>query len=116
MRMIGRTQNKHDSANVSDPIILNDTTAVIISSANVSRIFFQAFVTPGISDFGCFIRLYAATVDNSARGIWVGSYQFGNDTYFSDNWKMPNDNIYTGEISAILEAGNADRAIYVTEY
>jgi len=51
------------------------------------------------------LKLQAASVDNNAKGIFIGR-----DSY----WEMPADNIYTGEISAIAVSGTP--SVNVTSY
>lgn len=38
----------------------------------------------------------------------------GNDALFCPQWTMSESNIYTGEVSAILDSGTVD--VHVTEY
>lgn len=113
---IQRTRNTNDTASVPAAITLNDTTAVVIAVANLERQYFQVNVLPAVLDTCVFIRLYAAGDDNDAVGDWIGRFNFANDVFFKPSWRMTPDNIYTGEISAILIAGAADEDVYITEY
>mgnify|MGYP000471726950 CR=1 FL=1 len=118
-KVIGRNRNTADSAQHS-VVTVSSTTAVKIADANENRIFFEVSAPPvGVlnnHDYCVFIRLYAAADNNDEKGIWLGSYQVGNDSLFRGNWCMPSGDIYTGEISAILCPGNSDINVYVTEY
>ena len=113
---IGRNRNTNDVADVKPPITLNDTTAVVLAAANPNRIFFRVGIVPVNDDLNVFVRLYAASDDNLERGIWIGQFIMGNNVFFVPSWPMPSDNIYPGEISAILKSGVPDLDVYVTEY
>jgi hypothetical protein len=120
MRTIGRNRNTTDTASIVSKITINSSTATTIAAANPNRIFFEVFAPPvGVSnnhDYCAFLRPYPAAQDNVAHGAWIGSYQVGNDSLFKGEWRMPSDNIYTGEFSAILCTGQSDINIYIVEY
>lgn len=102
----GRTENNNDAAAVGTTT-LNNSTAVTISAANVDRIFFHVDNDSGSHAF--WLRLYPAATDNIKQGIFVAS-RTGAPTF----WRMPVDNIYTGEISAIAVTDSP--TAYTTEY
>ena len=95
-------------------IELNSTTATKIADANTDRRFFHATINGSSSEVSVFIKLQAASVDNSKEGIWIGRELDEDGSYGNICWEMPRDAIYTGEISAIAVSGSPD--IYVTEY
>ena len=111
---VGSGVSFSDTATVKNPISLNDATAVKIADANDSRGFFEVNMLPGIANKCVFIRLYAKDDDNIKRGGWIGQFNQGNDVFFSPEWRMSGKKVYTGEISAIVQAGAQD--VYVTEY
>ncbi len=102
----GRNANTSTEA-VTASVTLNTTTAVTIATVNEDRIHFE--VNNNGSALGFWVRLYPAAQDDLKHGIWItpktGSRPF---------WEMPNDNIYTGEISAIAEMDSP--TAYTTEY
>lgn len=106
-RVFGRNKNVNNVANVLDPVAINQTTTVTVLPANDQRMYVQINNNDSTKD--CWIKLQPASQDNDQKGIFMHRRGGGNDT-----WQMPTDNIYTGEISAISEDGNAN--IYVTEY
>ena len=113
---IDRNRNTNDTADVKAAITVNNTTSVVLAAANLNRIFFEVNNLPKATDVCVFIRPYPAAQDTIRRGAWVGRFNFANDTVFRSFWRMPKDNIYTGEISAILLAGQPDEDVYVIEY
>jgi len=111
-----RTRNVNNEPNVPNPITLNDTTAVKIADANSSRNFIEFSILPKMTDVCVFIRLYPALDDDLMRGTWIGRFNLGNNVFFRSSWRMIQDSIYPGEISAILLGGQPDEDIYITEY
>ena len=111
--IIGRNVNTHDEA-VTTIISLNSTTAVTLKVANSSRIQFSVALAPGSFDVDVYIRYYAATTDNIKKGYVLTRRLLGNDNLFYPVHCTTPDNIYTGEISAIVESGTTD--VFVTEY
>lgn len=107
---IGRNINTNDIAIVSSSIALNAVTSTKIADANPDRIAFIVSVDGIMGNSSIFIKLQAASADNDIKGIWVGRQ----GVVFKTDWSMPNDNIYTGEISAIITGGMA--SVFVTEY
>ena len=105
--------NKNDTASVTGPINVG-TTSMKIADANDDRIFFEVNLGGGSSNESVFIKLQPASADNDEKGVWIGRRLSGNDAYLTSSWRMPETEIYTGEISAISESGTVD--IYVTEY
>ncbi len=108
-KLIGRTVNRNDEAD-SDSIALNATTATKIADADPERIFFHVSIDGSGNNTSVFIKLQAAGVDNDKEGIWIGSM----GQYFKTCWEMQPDNMYTGEISAIMQSGT--HTIIVTQY
>lgn len=111
-----RTINTNNEANVPLLITANATTAVTVIGINLERTFFEIDILPKMTDVCVFIRLYEAAQDDIMRGAWIGRFTFGNSTFFREHWRMPTDNIYTGEISVILLAGDPNEDVYITEY
>lgn len=107
VKRIERTRNTNNSSSISDPINLNSTTAVTIVAANPDRIFLD--INNDNSANGFWVKLQAASVDDDKKGIFITS-KVGSRPF----WQMPNDNVYTGEISAIADADSPKA--YVTEY
>jgi len=105
--MVGRNVNSNDTAIINDGVELNTSTSMVIAPANPSRIYFH--VNNDSSKEACWIKLQAASIDNDKKGIFLNKKEKP-DT----RWDMPNDNVYTGEISAIAEKGKPK--VYVTEY
>ena len=106
-QIIGRNRNTNDEADVPDPIVLNITTSVVIAAANPKRTFIR--IDNDSNDHGVWVKLQAASVDNTMKGIYLSKKQFG-VTF----WEMGFDNIYTGEICAVSETGTPQ--VYITEY
>ena len=106
-KTIGRTRNTTDIADVKDGVTLNSTTSTVIAEANPDRIFF--FVDSNFSDKASWVKLQAASVDDNKKGIFLHEKEKG-----KNDWKMPPDTIYTGEICAIADSGSP--VLYVTEY
>lgn len=106
---IGRNRNTNDIA-TRDTVTLNETTATTIAPANPDRIFFSARLELG-STKGCWIRLQPASEDATGKhDIFITRSPQASLPFI-----MEVDNVYTGEISAILESGsNAD--IMILEY
>ncbi len=111
--MIGRNINSNDAATVAT-IGLNAITAVTIAPANPNRIFLNVSLDAGTTDLDVFIRLHPAASNNDKAGILLARLTSGNDVLFWPQWTMSESNIYTGEVSAILDTGNVD--VHVTEY
>jgi len=113
---IDRNRNTSDEADVKTTITVDDTTAVVLAAANPNRTFFEVNITPSASNLDLFVSLYPASDDNIKRGSWVGRFSMGNNVAFKSEWRMSEDNIYTGEISAILTTSNQDEDVFVVEY
>lgn len=113
VQFIGRTINTNDTATTSS-VALNSTTAVKIADANPKRTFFHVTINGSSTGVSIFIKLQAASVDNEKVGIWIGRFLDEDGSYFKVCWEMPPDNIYTGEISAIVTSGT--HTVYITEY
>lgn len=93
---------RSSNSSVISSIVLNNTTAVKISDANVDRTF---FVVSNNSGQDIWIKLQAAAINNNKNGMFL----FRRTIY-----EMPIENVYKGEISAI--ADNGDPTIFITEY
>lgn len=102
-----RQQNLAGTASVNTGVTLNSSTSVKIADANPNRIYF--YVTNDGSTEEAWIKLQAAGVDNDKKGIFLNK-----KAIYRNDWGMPVDNVYTGEICAIAEAGTP--SVYVTEY
>lgn len=109
----GRNKNSNDVARVEE-FTLTSTQSTKIADINPERMFFSVCLAPATANVDVFIRLYPNADDNNKRGEVLTRRLSGNDSLFRPNWQMPVDTIYTGEISAISNAGNVD--IIVTEY
>lgn len=105
-KTVGRSINKNDTA-VTTQVALNNSTAVTISAADPTRIFFH--VNNDNASHAFWVRLYPAATDNIKQGIFVSS-----KSGLKSFWEMMEDNIYTGEISAIAVTDSP--TAYVTEY
>ncbi len=117
IKSIGRNTNVTDAADVKDPIVVNNTTSIVLAAANPERIFFHVSLGTALDNAGVFIKLQPASTDNDAKGITVGIVTMGAINVWDLEWEMPPDNIYTGEISAIGALTNtSDVNIFVTEY
>ncbi len=106
-KVIDRNVNANDTAEISAGITLNISTSVKIADANEDRIYFSAECNAETAS--AWLKLQAATVDDDKKGLFLTKVSLGRFC-----WKMPSDNIYTGEISAIAQIGNPK--IFVTEY
>lgn len=113
-RVIGRNRNTCEEVEQIEDYSLNATTATKIADANPDRIFFNVNINGSAGDVSIFIKLQAASVDNDKCGIWIGRLLDEDGSYFNVEWEMPPDNIYTGEISAIMSSGT--HTVHVTEY
>ena len=112
--MIGRTSNKNDTATLSDAININATTSTKIADANDKRTCITICLECGTGDACIYIKLQAASIDNDKKGIILFRVLSEDGSTATLTWEMKADNIYTGEISAIAEAGTHN--LYVTEY
>jgi len=97
----GRNINQSDSA-ILDSTALNNSTSVKIRDAGNGFIYWSI---TNDSKKDVWLKLQAAATDDDKKGIFLvaGSY-----------WEMPSDNLYTGEVSAIMDSGN--ETVYTTEY
>lgn len=95
--------------NISDMAIVGQksvgATAVILSAANESRMYCAISIGPGESS-GIWVRAYAASVDDTKKGEYVSP---------GETWRMYQDMIYCGELSAVSESGDSV-AVSVNEY
>ena len=90
-------------------------SAVTIFAANPDRIGFSVSLTGGTSTTDCHIRYYPAATDDIPQGAaMLSRTSSANKSLFNQDFQMTPDAIYTGEISAITEAGVI--AIVATEY
>ncbi len=96
-----------ETANIFE-FALNANTSTIICPANSERRFFCA--DNNFNNMAVWIKLQPATKDNDQKGIFLQSLAVRGFTA----WEMPQNAIYTGEISAIADAGTP--TISVTEY
>ena len=92
---IGRNRNFNEAADVKNGIQLNSSSSTKIADANPNRKYFH--VNSNFSDKASWIKLQAASVDNTKKGIFLNEKEKG-----VTHWDMPPDNIYTGEISNSL--------------
>lgn len=99
---IQRQINTNTTATISSAIALNNLTSVTVVNANTKRIFL--FIS-NIGNKDVWIKLQAASVDDDKKGIFIHAHE---------SWKMPSDNIYTGEVSGIADKGTP--SIFITEY
>ena len=111
--LIGRNRNTNDEASVST-ILVDSVTPVVISPANERRIHLRVDIAPGTTDRVVFIRAYPAVQDAIKQGELIVRRISGNDDLDQLHWLMLNDNIYTGEVSAICDTGTTE--VYVTEW
>ena len=95
-------RNTNATANMPTAVSLNSSTSTTLIAANAKRIFFGV---SNDSPLKVWIKFQAASVDNDKKGILLQSNAY---------WEMPIENTYTGEISAINDAGASD--VNVTEY
>ena len=94
--------NSIDTATLSSGVTLNAATSVKIADSFVKR---RNFTVSNNSSQDVWIKFQAATVDNDKKGIFL----FKRTVY-----EMPQDKMYSGEISAIADNGNP--IITVVEY
>ncbi len=99
---IQRLRNTNATAIVSNAVSLNSSTSTKVADANSERIYF-CFTNSSNKDV--WLKLQPAATDDDKKGIFVPA---------EEKWLMPEDNDYTGEISAIAESGTPD--VYYTEY
>ncbi|HDZ04834.1 hypothetical protein LCGC14_0370710 [marine sediment metagenome] len=104
---IGRNRNTSPTATVSGGITLNSSSSTTIAVANTNRVFLH--VSNNDNAIGFWLKLQPASVDDDMKGIFISS-KVGAIPF----WEMPTDNIYTGELCAITEAGTFE--IFITEY
>ncbi len=112
--------NFNDTSIVSSPILVNNATAVKILDAQTDIVNFNSFIEfnilPSNANVSMFIRPYPAVQDNDRRGVWIGRFNMGNDTFFRSFWRMPETSLYTGEWSAILAPGNLPENVYASAW
>ena len=106
-KMIGRTENSNDAANVATYTI-NSTTATTIFVANPDLIFQSFCLDPDVTDVDIFLRPYPAAQDNIKHGDVLTRDTFGNSSLFRPYMAMPVDCLYKGEWSAISLSGTSD--------
>jgi hypothetical protein len=90
------------SASLSAAIALNNTTSTVIQASNTSRCYFTVY---NDGNQPAWIKLQTAATDNDAKGILLDP---------GGTWEMPQNCIYTGEISAISVTGTP--SVYTVEY
>jgi len=93
----------NNSSSISGAIATNTSTSVVAAAANPTRSFFN--INNNDSNQGVWVKLQAASVDNIKKGIFVKA---------KDEWEMPPQSMYSGEISVIADTDSPD--VYVTEY
>ena len=103
VHVIGRNFNQNSDATLSDAITANSSTSVTAQAANDGRFFFAISVP---DERGVWLKFQAASVDDDKKGIFVPAHSY---------WEMTTDNIYTGEISVIVDTGD-DVSIYTVEF
>jgi len=116
MLSLGRNRNTNSVADVTT-VSLNDATASTLVPSNPDRIMCLISLDAGFGtgvDIEVFIRFWPAADDNDKKGIVLKRIVSGNDSLLQSVITMPVDNIYTGEISAIVAVGSVD--IHITEY
>jgi len=108
----GANNNVNDEAILTEGIVLNENTSVVIAESNDKRISFKVIIegvameTPSL-----WIKYQPASEDSSIqKGEWMGVVSMGT-TMIAKMEVIMDHNIYTGEISAI-----GTGTIYVTEY
>ncbi len=104
---IKRITNKSTSALILPGQEVTSGASVKIADANPNRRFF--YVHANGDSKPVWIKLQSAGIDDDKKGIWV-ERKAGVNPF----WQMPQDNIYTGEISAIADSVAVD--VFVTEY
>lgn len=103
-KQVGRNRNITDTA-VTDVVNVNSSTAQTLVAANPDRI---GLIVSNDSNQELWIRYYPAADDNDQKGIFLENNRSG-------HWEMPTDNIYTGEVSVIMDSGGT-KTISFTEY
>lgn len=105
--------NRNVNTEVDHSIVaINSVTATTIAVSRLKRMTFSACLEPGIFDVNVFIRYYPAATDNIKQGRDVLTrYTAGNDNLFRPLHEMLPDNVYSGEISAICDAGTVNLLI-----
>ena len=111
--LIGRNQNKNDTAVVTT-VEVNDTTAAVVVAANPARIHITINLDGGTAEEEVFVRFYPAADDNLKRGMVIKRKIIGATSINDPRVTMDGDNVYTGEISAISESGTFD--LHITEF
>lgn len=106
VKFFGKTITTSDESRV-EKYILNTSTSTTISPADPNRIFFYVIVVGTNAE--AHIKLQAASIDNDQKGILI-STKPDKDSF----WKMNEEFMYVGEISAIAVAGTP--SIFVVEY
>ena len=101
-KTVGRNWNRTDTA-FHTSVLLNAATSTTLVVKNTERIY---LLIQNLSNQPAWLKLQAADIDDLLIGIYIPK-SFG-------IWRMPTDNIYTGEISAI--AVNDGPTIHITEY
>ena len=102
-RDIGMRFNMSDDSTLSQ-VALNATTSILVKAAGDDFIFWS--ITNN-SNRDIWLKLQAASVDNTKKGILIpsgGGY-----------WEMPTSNIFTDEISAMSDQGTG-KVVDITEY
>ena len=110
MKRIERTRNVNTTATTT-AVTLNSATATTIAPANPDRIYLSVSLDEGTTTTEVFIRYYPAATDNIQQGEVIRR-RLG--SFLSEPHHMPEDNIYTGEVSGITATGTT--TVYVTEY
>lgn len=99
-----RTKNTNDGA-TTGTVVVNSSTAQTLVPANPERI--GLIVShPGTQEL--WIRFYPAAQDNDQTGIYL-------ENNGERTWQMTPDNIYTGEVSVIMDGGG-NKTIHYTEW
>jgi len=96
------------TASVLSGISVSTGTAVSLLSENTNR---KGLIFQNSSDNrAIWIRFQGASVDNDKKGILLFGTSHSSDSMIS----FDGPNMYTGEISAVIDTGTA--SIFITEY
>lgn len=102
--ILGRNRNSNTAATVADLVEITGNVAVTAIASNTLRIMCIISITKE----DAWIRFLPAATDNSTRkGIFLKKDQ---------EYSIPTDNVYTGEISIINAKDNKKPQFSISEY
>lgn len=111
-KKVGNNRNFQDTS-VTTTVTVNSLTATVLAPANPDRLWVRISLDSGTLNQEVFVREYPAATDNNKAGELLIREISSNHSLFKPCYYTFADNVYTGEISGIADAGTFN--VHVTE-